>query len=338
VARTRAAGPATLPAVRRIRLSRRDLVSAAVTGPFVVWAVVRASGAGLGYPLVGAIAFTPQVAALSPVAIVVALVQRRRAVAVVAGAACVTLAVIVLPRSADGPQLASAGDPGTPLVVMTSNLLRGEADIGEVLRLARERHVDVLSLQELTPEAARRLDSAGARELFPARVLQPRTGAAGTGLLARHELRPVDVAAIDGHEQPEATLTLPGGRELRIKAVHPISPVSAARTREWREQLSRLGPPVADDGTPRVLAGDFNATLDHRELRDVLGHGFYDAADATGDGLHATWPVGRVSRLIALDHVLLPPQVKVRSVSVHDIRRSDHRALIAELLLSPPRR
>jgi len=320
--------------LRRPAPSHPRRISAAVAAPFVVWALVRSLGVGVGYPFAGLIAFTPQVAALSPSAVVVAVVLRARAVAVVAGLAVVALALAVLPRSADGPQLASADDRGTPLVVMTANILRGKADVAQILRLVREHDVDVLSLQELTTEAVARLDAAGVRALLPGRVLEPRTGAAGTGLLSRHALTPVDTAAVGGHEQPEATMTLPGGGSIAIKAVHPISPVSSERTTEWRAQLRSLGGPAAPDGTPRVLSGDFNATLDHHELRALIGRGFYDAADATGDGLKATWPVGSFARLITLDHVLAPPQVKVRRVSVVEIRGSDHKAVIAELLLT----
>jgi endonuclease/exonuclease/phosphatase (EEP) superfamily protein YafD len=315
--------------------SRRDQISAIITAPFALWAAVRATGVGLGFPLLGVIALTPIVALFSPVAVVVALVLRTRLTAAVAAVAAGVLAASVLPRGAEGPQVASADTPGTALVVMTTNLWRGEADAGAILRLAREHRVDVLSVQELTTEAVARLDAAGVRDLFPARVLEPRTGGAGGGLLARHALRPVSTAAVEGHEQPEVTLTLPGGRDVRIQSVHPISPVSGDRVAEWRRQLGSLGEPHARDGTPRVLAGDFNATLDHRELRRLLARGFYDAADAAGQGLHTTWPAaGPVVGLLTLDHVLLPPEIKVRSVTLHDIG-SDHRAVIAELVLSP---
>ena len=43
-------------------------------------------------------------------------------------------------------------------------------------------------------------------------------------------------------------------------------------------------------GDGRILAGDFNATLDHPELRAVLDRGYVDAADAASGGLKPTWP------------------------------------------------
>ena len=91
-----------------------------------------------------------------------------------------------------------------------------------MLALAREHDVDVLSLQELTPGAVRRLDAAGARELLPGRALAPRRRAAGTGLMARRPLRLLEEPISEGRAQLRAALTLPGGEVLRLVAVHPF--------------------------------------------------------------------------------------------------------------------
>jgi endonuclease/exonuclease/phosphatase family metal-dependent hydrolase len=48
--------------------------------------------------------------------------------------------------------------------------------------------------------------------------------------------------------------------------------------------------------------------------------------------LHATWPVGDFAALMTLDHILAPPVMKIRRVTVHEIPGSDHRAVIAELV------
>ena len=71
----------------------------------------------------------------------------------------------------------------------------------------------------------------------------------------------------------------------------------------------------------RLLAGDFNATLDHHELRRLLGDGGYvDAADAVGAGYDTTWPAGRdFPPEITIDHVLVDPRVRVQDVSVHPV-------------------
>ena len=65
-----------------------------------------------------------------------------------------------------------------------------------------------------------------------------------------------------GAAQPEAVLTVRGAPPVRIKAVHPRPPVTRAAEPEWRAALAAL--PGADSrGDVRILAGDFNATLDH---------------------------------------------------------------------------
>ena len=117
--------------------------------------------------------------------------------------------------------------------------------------------------------------------------------------------------------------------------MHPLPPISPANTRAWRDALRALPGPDAGGGVPRVLLGDFNATLDHHELRGLLDRGYADAADSTGDGLRPTWPTTGAKPPLTIDHVLLPAPVEVRRLSLHDLPGSDHRALIAELRLPP---
>jgi len=58
-------------------------------------------------------------------------------------------------------------------------------------------------------------------------------------------------------------------------------------------------------GALRVLAGDFNATLDRREMGDLVGSGLQDTAEAAGTGLVPTWPAGGpVPGFMTLDHIV----------------------------------
>ena len=67
----------------------------------------------------------------------------------------------------------------------------------------------------------------------------------------------------------------------------------------------RALPPATPDGRLRILAGDFNATLDHAELRRILDTGYQDAAAQVGAGLHGTWPRDRAfPPPVTIDHVL----------------------------------
>ena len=84
---------------------------------------------------------------------------------------------------------------------------------------------------------------------------------------------------------------------------------------------------------PRVLAGDFNATLDHAVFRDVLRLGYADAALQVGNALTPPWgPPGR-NPLLTLDHVLADRSCAVLAHSVHVLPGTDHRAVYAEIQL-----
>jgi endonuclease/exonuclease/phosphatase (EEP) superfamily protein YafD len=145
-------------------------------------------------------------------------------------------------------------------------------------------------------------------------------------------LRAIETPPPASAEQLRAALALPGGGELGVAAVHPFPPLSAQRVADWQDVLRKL-PDPDEGGRPNILAGDFNATLDHRDLRRVLARGYTDAADATGDGLRTTFPSVRSLPPIAIDHVLVPESIRVRSVRYFAVSGSDHRALVVELLL-----
>jgi hypothetical protein len=216
---------------------------------------------------------------------------------------------------------------------MTSNLWLGQADARAVMRVALAHRVDVLSVQELRPVTLERLDAAGADTYFPSRAVDPRLGASGSGLLARRELHPTGAPDGATHAQPEAAIEIPGAPTVTIKAVHPAPPVRPSADAAWKRAIAAL--PGSDSrGDVRMLIGDFNATLDHPELRALLDRGYVDAADAVGQGLHPTWPaLPRRALPLTLDHVLVDRRVRVEKVTIVQIPRTDHRAVIAVLRL-----
>jgi endonuclease/exonuclease/phosphatase (EEP) superfamily protein YafD len=81
---------------------------------------------------------------------------------------------------------------------------------------------------------------------------------------------------------------------------------------------------------PVILAGDFNATLDHARLREAIARGYVDAAAALGRGLDRTFLTGPP---ITIDHVLMDRRCGVSEVKVHSVRGSDHRAVLAVVRL-----
>ncbi|MEU7878607.1 endonuclease/exonuclease/phosphatase family protein [Microbispora bryophytorum] len=324
-------GEIVSPPRRRLRVSPLPAwISAA---PFALWAAARLAGAdgaahlwGVGVALMTA---TPYVAAASLLAVLIALAARRAAVIAVAVVASAILAAVVLPRAAGSAPTAT----GPSLRILTVNLRFGAGDAATVVDLVRRLEPDVLSTQELTPEAVGALDAAGVARLLPYRHLEDGPGPSGSGIYARHPLTGApDFAPEGGHNMPRARLTLPSGPPVEIVDVHTLAPRNGRDVVQWAAELAAL--PAASPGVVRVLAGDFNASLDHAALRTVLGRGYADAADATGDGLTTTWPANRsYPPLITIDHVLYDRRAAAVSTSVHRVPGSDHRALFAELRL-----
>jgi hypothetical protein len=130
---------------------------------------------------------------------------------------------------------------------------------------------------------------------------------------------------------PRATIALPDGRRLHVVAVHPQPPnMSFDR---WREALQSL--PAPGGSVPWALIGDFNATFDQAEFRDIVDGGYRDAGEATGKGLEPTWPSDKVFPwgLITIDHVLVDSRLGVAEYGVEALPGSDHRAIQAQLVL-----
>jgi endonuclease/exonuclease/phosphatase (EEP) superfamily protein YafD len=310
--------------------------------PGLAWAVVRLVGIERG-PLVQLLAFTPYVAAWSLVPLAVSLSLRKWWVAGVAAVVVLAFASMVLPRWIGSGKPASAGGKpaeGRTVRVLTANLLFGRADPATLLGLVRDRRVDVLTLQEYTPEAEDALKRAGIATLLPYRETHSAGGGGGSAVYARLPLGDGGVRANPcGFLQAYATFALPGRRPVLVESAHPAAPTDLKNLDCWRTDLagqpSATDPPATPDGPVRVLAGDFNSTLDHRALRRLVGRGYRDAAESVGKGLVGTWGPydGSLVPPVTIDHILVDRRIGVRAVSVYRIPGSDHRAVFAELAI-----
>jgi endonuclease/exonuclease/phosphatase (EEP) superfamily protein YafD len=307
-----------------------------VAGGLAGWAAARLAGADrLRFAeawTVPLLSFTPQVAAGAWVS---ALLLRGAGPAATAAAAGAVLTAAVGPRAVPSCQPPAAGPV---LRILTANLLVGQAAAEAVVDLVRRQDADVLFVQELTDGAAAGLGRAGLGDLLPYRVPEPAPSGTQDSIYARYPLRGEPPAVPAGAARCTAWLDLPSGPCVRLACIHAVPPRRAwspDAAAWWRGQLAAL--PVPRDG-PCVLAGDFNATLDHARFRRLLRRGYADAASGAGHGLSLTWGPrpGRGPALLAIDHVLIDRRCAVLATSAHMLPGSDHRALYAELRLPAP--
>ncbi|WP_245194809.1 endonuclease/exonuclease/phosphatase family protein [Kitasatospora phosalacinea] len=230
----------------------------------------------------------------------------------------------LLPDGGDVP----AGAPR--LRVATSNNFMGQVSPKALVDLVRTQRIDVLAVEEQSDSAADALDAAGIRTLLPHRE---RPAGTDSALYTRLS---VSSAADPAWQTANLTVDL-GGHPVHLVAVHTYYPLGDAR--RWAEGLHRLTAAAPGRTRDAVLLGDFNATLDHEPMRDLIDTGLTDTHEELGAGLFPTWPQDHpdfrgVPPVIQIDHVLHGSALTAVEVSEHALARSDHRAVVAELAVT----
>ncbi|MEU8821264.1 endonuclease/exonuclease/phosphatase family protein [Actinoplanes sp. NPDC048796] len=300
--------------------------------PGLVWALLRISGWSPGAVVV-VLPFTPYaaIASLIPLAVVVARKQWRAAV--VAGVATALLAGCVVGRIV--PDRDRGPRDGVALTVLSANMLIGRADPEAIVRRVRDEDVGVLALQEFTAAGQAALARAGLERLLPYSSIAPQRvqdpyGTTGSALYSRYPLTGVGSRLnYGGFQQAYGTVTAPGAKPVVVESVHPAAPHALEVLDEWRRDLRD------QPGPDRILAGDFNSTLDHKELRDLLGRGYRDAAATLGKGLVPSWGpyADRTIPPITIDHVLADRTIGIDRYAAYDLPGSDHRMVLAAVVL-----
>ncbi|MBO0979347.1 endonuclease/exonuclease/phosphatase family protein [Microbacterium sp. SD291] len=138
---------------------------------------------------------------------------------------------------------------------------------------------------------------------------------------------------------PSAVLMPVTGEGPTVVAVHAVAPREEEMD-QWRSDLQWIADqcPAGDF----ILAGDFNATVDHMAHLGVDGGDMgncRDAASRTGNGFSGTWPSSLPALLSApIDHVMASADwTPTGSVVLEDAGGSDHRALVVQLEPAPGR-
>ncbi|OLL75236.1 Integral membrane protein [Pseudonocardia sp. Ae168_Ps1] len=286
-------------------------------------------------PFAQLIAFRPLGVAALTVLVLVALVvtafaRRFWPVPVVLALIALVGASLVLPRTT-----ASATPPsgGSTLKVLALNVYEGEADAGSLAALIDDEDPDIVSI----PEAGGRykqqleplLEPMGYR--LESSVSPRRADVTGNTVAIAERLGDVRTRAGDDVRFPYMEATGGGLGELRFVAFHSVAPVPRS-VGQWRSDLGTVGQWCSGD-TPAVIAGDFNATLDHSVFREATA-GCGDAAAQTGNGLSGTWPTWAPAWLgPQIDHVLSTGGITAESFSTHVVPGTDHRAVVTTLRL-----
>jgi endonuclease/exonuclease/phosphatase (EEP) superfamily protein YafD len=263
-----------------------------------------------------------------PLAVGAALTGRRwlaLAAGAVGTAGIAMAAPLVVPRRQEPPDAAAA-----PLRVTHANLLYINRRVAAVPEILAALDADLLTFSELTPTHLRRLHASRLRERYPHRVELAARKGSGTGLWSRHpiEAHPVVTA---GNHTVVADVDAPGGA-VRVIVVHTQSPID--HHAEWVADLEELAGLHSD--LPALMAGDFNASWWHPELRRLLRvGGWRDAHQVTGHGLSCSWPTEKWHPafrwhppFVRIDHALVNAGLHVLATRDFHVPGSDHLGLV----------
>ena len=317
----------------------------------MIWRILRFILAGLGWLALAATAvaiwlhYNPSrgqtslyatalvpFAVIAGVAAVVVFAVLRHWV-VLAVAVVVTMALCYTQIPLWRAQTAPAGERFT---VVSANLLYGQADVDVVARHVIDADADLLSLQEVTPEALARVRASAIARHMPYSYAIPMPLAGGTALFSTRPLtdtREVDRTTV--LHNLKARTDLPGAADTQVVAIHPGAP-TPGHTGVWLREIDLLKNHLHALPRGRVIAvGDFNGTWDQVQYRALLQNGFLDATDQAGAGFSPSWPTDKTRNhpLMGIDHLISRGFV-ADSFTTFYIPGSDHRGLVVSLVAS----
>ncbi len=265
-------------------------------------------------------------AALGAVALFVVAAAARAKWGALLAALCVGLnlyALLAVPVAAK-PQ---ADAPS--LHVAAFNLLGDNRRIDDVVGWLREQQFDVVSLEELTPAFAAQLDALA--DVYPYRLMLPRKGGFGIGIISRHKLLEQETLFPASATFPVLRVRIELGHEtVEVFAVHPPPPLTKELAVAHDATLSMLAVRLKPE-PHRIVMGDFNSAPTGFALRLFCA----DLALA-GPGVlpRLSWPSDLPWPLrIPIDHILVGNGMALDSVQNGPSLGSDHFPQIATVSL-----
>lgn len=240
-------------------------------------------------------------------------------------------------------QQAFASRNGEAFLVMTFNVLFESKDIEKSVEAIDSSGVDVVCLQELTPEFAKAFnDRLGSR--YPHRAFTPKTGTWGIGLASRHPLSAVKVFEQSPNKMPavEARVRV-GKKDVTLSCVHFYPAGAGKRDAGFLQQIAANAETRVKQAEtvlaryekvkgPLLVLGDFNEDANGKAVEVFTHQGFVNACRASNSQCGPTWP-GATSvfpAVVQIDHVL-GRELHFDSAQVVKSGGSDHYPVVAAI-------
>ncbi len=202
----------------------------------------------------------------------------------------------------------------------------------------RASDADIVTLQEVAEPFIKRLDAMGATNDYPYRLAE-----ADQLVLSKFRLGASQRVGTGTYYFVERTPVVVRGMTFTLYSVHMPAPLyeddfahdaAHADTTFWDQAYRDLDADMSALSGPLIAVGDFNATLSHHGLRNLIKNGVVEASVELGHSFDRTWPVRGVfapfGALIRIDHVLLRGITPI-AIGEGDGSGSDHRSVTVDL-------
>lgn len=228
----------------------------------------------------------------------------------------------------------SEGANGERVRVVALNVLTSNRKHGEVITWLVQQKADVIVAQEIDDRWAGALDAGLDGYLrLPTDTLSGDNFGMAIYLAAGWAAEAPPIIHWTELETPWIEVVIQRRDvDLRVFGVHTIPPLNARFFRSRGDQLRSAVAAAGDSIEPAVIAGDFNATIWSKALREALDGSALRPA-CLGHGPWGSWP----SRLmftggILIDHVLVDDRLAVLSHRVGRHVGSDHRGIVVDVV------
>jgi endonuclease/exonuclease/phosphatase (EEP) superfamily protein YafD len=329
------AGPSS-PARRVLLLVGR--LSYLVVGPVAVLSALRILRLESTRSVVAFETFLPYFLLSAYVALVIALVARMKVLIVLCCALVACHVVWTVPEYTQHHALPDAARTAPKFTLYSHNVLfdnpTPEAEAAHI----RSVDADVVFLEELGVPTLHALDKAHAFDAYPYRATNHGYSTDGLGIFSKTPLVNTTPVASPGFPQLRSE-TVIDGRTVVLWNVHMIAPVGGPIS-DWKGDIHQLDQRLTGETGDVVVAGDFNATYQHRPFRALLDDGVHDVAMDRGRAWQRTWPAnGELSKklggFIRIDHVLTKGKIVGTAIGTGPGNGSDHASLRTTFALLP---
>lgn len=262
-------------------------------------------------------------------------------VLIVAGANASSFVGLYWPRVVAPPiskaAYGSTSDGGCEVTIVTFNVNGGNRNHAGIRELIERESPDIVVIVEYTPRLSAAL--ADWKAGYPYRHEAPRDHAFGIAVFSRLAIAKFREVSLGESEVPTIVAKIGGGggsefagqlNGWTLIATHPVPPIGGDRATMRNGQLADLARLAAGQNSPTIVAGDLNITSFSPMFADLLRDGrLLDSR--RGFGNQATWPRQLPPLRMAIDHVLVSPEIEVVERCVAGFAGSDHAAIVTKL-------